>query len=64
MKFGSDFKSITHALDAQLKAVRDKLRHEEAFADTVPTPRSAFDDLPEAKKQEIKQDKWHRNLVS
>jgi hypothetical protein len=67
MKYGQDFKVIAHTIDEQLAALRAKLQREnETFPDTLPVEQdSAFDpwaSVPEAKKQEIKRDKWHRDL--
>lgn len=63
--------SITpHSLDEQIKACLDKLAlrraaEKEQWIDTVPSSdeATAFDDLSEIRKAEIKRDKWHRDLT-
>jgi hypothetical protein len=66
--FNPGFVITPHQLDSQLKAVMAKLdeereKHLAQWADTVmPDAATAFDDLPESRKAEIKRDKWHRDL--
>jgi hypothetical protein len=57
-----------HSIDAQLAQLRDLIAKREAiekeqWVDTVEPgdEASAFDDLNECRKQEIKRDKWNRS---
>ena len=59
-----------HTLDEQIKACLAKLslrteREKEQWIDTVPSSdeATAFDDLSEIRKAEIKRDKWNRDLT-
>jgi hypothetical protein len=67
--FNKNMTITPHAIDAQLERLRDLIKkrdeiEKQAWVDTVEpgNEATAFDDLDECRKQEIKRDKWNRSL--